>query len=62
MSATPRRALDQWMIWTGSLAVVIGVPAAVVLHNPWLIVAAGIGWCVQHLGWFRHNRRFGGAA
>ncbi|MFD9334246.1 hypothetical protein ACFWBF_07470 [Streptomyces sp. NPDC060028] len=62
MSATTRRSLDQYLIGAGSLTVLVGVLGAVALHDAWLLVAAGIGWCVQHVGWARHNRRIGGAA
>ncbi|WP_371644044.1 hypothetical protein OG974_20855 [Streptomyces sp. NBC_00597] len=62
MSANPRRSLDQYLIWAGSLTVLVGVPGAVAMHEAWLLLAAGIGWCVQHVGWARHNCRIGGAS
>ncbi|WP_405493533.1 hypothetical protein [Streptomyces sp. NBC_00096] len=62
MSANLRRSLDQYLIWAGSLAVLVAVPGAVALHEAWLLAAAGAGWCVQHLGWARHRRAIGGAA
>ncbi|MFJ6798859.1 hypothetical protein [Streptomyces sp. NPDC091268] len=62
MSANPRRALDQYLIWAGSLAVLVGVPGAVVMHDAWILAAAGLGWCVQHIGWANHRRHIGGAA
>ncbi|MDD9378897.1 hypothetical protein M8Z33_19980 [Streptomyces sp. ZAF1911] len=62
MSAIPRRSLDQYLIWAGSLTVLVAVPGAVALHEAWLLAAAGAGWCVQHVGWAWRRRGMGGAA
>ncbi|MCP3756297.1 hypothetical protein [Streptomyces sp. TBY4] len=62
MSANLRRSLDQYLIWAGSLAVLVAVPGAVALHEAWLLAGAGAGWCVQHVGWARRRRAIGGAA